>query len=441
MKMKKYLLKAIFFILFVLFIIDVQAQRPPQQSVAAGWFKIPCDSCNGVAYITFTGFGAGPFTYKWEPDGGTNDTAIDLCNNIAYTVTVMNEFEEVIIERTIDPPNYFAGFSAHYEPGRCDEVCNGYADIYGSSTIGLTITAYNWFTGNPVGDGTDSVYRLCPDQAEFCAVTFSNGCVDTLAMPDKVQYELGIIQSFTSAICIDSCDGTANLYLYVLDEELDTVPAGDIIASYNWSPGTPIGDSTSAISRLCYGEYTCIITDTAGCVDTANYTIDYITDCVACYDCLSSFAPIPSKKYIVSGWVKEGGAAATKTSYTYPAITVSCPSISFTSSAFAPSGRIIDGWQRIEAQFTIPDTASDLRIQLSCSTGDCYFDDIRVFPFDGSMKSYVYDPVNMRLVAELDERNYATLYEYDEEGKLVRVKKETEKGIMTIKESRNNTSK
>lgn len=55
------------------------------------------------------------------------------------------------------------------------------------------------------------------------------------------------------------------------------------------------------------------------------------------------------------------------------------------------------------------------------------------------MKSYVYDPVNMRLVAELDERNYAIMYEYDEEGKLVRVKKETAKGIMTIKESRNNS--
>jgi hypothetical protein len=44
-------------------------------------------------------------------------------------------------------------------------------------------------------------------------------------------------------------------------------------------------------------------------------------------------------------------------------------------------------------------------------------------------------------VAELDERNYATLYEYDEEGKLIRVKKETEKGIMTIKENKNNTTK
>ena len=47
----------------------------------------------------------------------------------------------------------------------------------------------------------------------------------------------------------------------------------------------------------------------------------------------------------------------------------------------------------------------------------------------------------LRLMAELDERNYATFYEYDEEGKLIRVKKETEKGVMTIQENRANIKK
>ena len=57
------------------------------------------------------------------------------------------------------------------------------------------------------------------------------------------------------------------------------------------------------------------------------------------------------------------------------------------------------------------------------------------------MKSYVYDPVNMRLSAELDERHFATFYEYDEEGKLKRLKKETEKGVMTIQETKSNSAK
>jgi hypothetical protein len=39
-------------------------------------------------------------------------------------------------------------------------------------------------------------------------------------------------------------------------------------------------------------------------------------------------------------------------------------------------------------------------------------------------------------MAQLDENNYATFYEYDDDGTLVRVKKETERGIKTISETR-----
>jgi hypothetical protein len=42
----------------------------------------------------------------------------------------------------------------------------------------------------------------------------------------------------------------------------------------------------------------------------------------------------------------------------------------------------------------------------------------------------------MRVMAQLDENNFATLFEYDEEGTPIRVKKETERGILTVKENR-----
>jgi hypothetical protein len=63
-------------------------------------------------------------------------------------------------------------------------------------------------------------------------------------------------------------------------------------------------------------------------------------------------------------------------------------------------------------------------------------DDLRIFPYDGQLKTFTYDDKTMRLMAEMDENNYATFYEYDDEGSLIRVKKETERGIMTIKENR-----
>jgi hypothetical protein len=46
-----------------------------------------------------------------------------------------------------------------------------------------------------------------------------------------------------------------------------------------------------------------------------------------------------------------------------------------------------------------------------------------------------------RLMTELDANHYATFYEYDEDGQLIRVKKETERGVLTIQEGRNNVVK
>jgi hypothetical protein len=159
---------------------------------------------------------------------------------------------------------------------------------------------------------------------------------------------------------------------------------------------------------------------------------------VPCKDCLGSFAPGPGQ-YLVSAWVK-GESENKNTSYVNPSLKVSFTG-STNSFTFSPSGPIIDDWQRVEGIATIPANASEIRIELKCQTGNCLFDDIRFIPNDGSMISYVYDPVTLKLTAQLDERNFATLYEYDEEGQLIRTKKETEKGIMTIQENRNNIQK
>ena len=67
-----------------------------------------------------------------------------------------------------------------------------------------------------------------------------------------------------------------------------------------------------------------------------------------------------------------------------------------------------------------------------------YFDDVRVQPFESEMTSYVYDNTTLRLMAQLDDRGYAVFYEYDDEGMLIRQKRETERGIMTITEQHTN---
>lgn len=181
------------------------------------------------------------------------------------------------------------------------------------------------------------------------------------------------------------------------------------------------------------------LTGTVQIVSSANVRFDCSSE-LSCTSCVTSFSPTAGS-YIVSAWVKELDADPSLTSYTKGALEVSFEGSSQVVQPMLPSGAIIDGWQRIESELQIPSDATGLSIQLQANGADVLFDDIRFFPVDGSMMSYVYDPVSLRLMAELDERNYATLYEYDEEGKLIRVKKETERGIMTIQENRDNVRK
>ena len=96
----------------------------------------------------------------------------------------------------------------------------------------------------------------------------------------------------------------------------------------------------------------------------------------------------------------------------------------------------MEGWKRVEVPFT---ASSSFNLVITGSGK--YIDDLRIFPNAGQMNSYVYDNRTMRLLAQLDENNFATLYEYDDEGTPVRVKKETEKGIMTLKENRQSLRK
>ena len=101
---------------------------------------------------------------------------------------------------------------------------------------------------------------------------------------------------------------------------------------------------------------------------------------------------------------------------------------------------MVEGWQRIYGEFTIPASATQISIALhNMNTLNAYFDDIRFHPLLGNMKSFVYNPINLKLEAELDANNYATFYVYDKEGNLVLTKKETSQGIKTLSEGRTST--
>lgn len=137
----------------------------------------------------------------------------------------------------------------------------------------------------------------------------------------------------------------------------------------------------------------------------------------------------PGKKYILSCWVRKAecttlGNLGDDYYFTYN-----------NQTSVVDKNPKVECWQRIEVEFTFKNTADLLELSL-VPNEEFYVDDIRIMPSSAIGKTYVYNPQNYRLLAELDENNFATFYNYDEEGVLVQIKKETEKGIMTVKTSR-----
>jgi hypothetical protein len=72
----------------------------------------------------------------------------------------------------------------------------------------------------------------------------------------------------------------------------------------------------------------------------------------------------------------------------------------------------------------------------TASSNYIYMDDVSVHPVNTLMKCYVYDTDYKRISAVLDEQHFSTLYQYDAEGRLESLKKETEQGVKTITEKK-----
>jgi len=157
-----------------------------------------------------------------------------------------------------------------------------------------------------------------------------------------------------------------------------------------------------------------------------------------------SFKMADNRKYVVSVWLKPtSGGASIASGYSgnvqiYGESLVGSSSPGVIIKSLVASSPIIEGWQKFELTFDVPPYYKNFSIGLG---GGFYYDDLRIYPFESNSKGFVYHPVTRKLVATLDENNFATFYEYDLEGNLVRTKKESERGILTITESRSTNRK
>ena len=124
-----------------------------------------------------------------------------------------------------------------------------------------------------------------------------------------------------------------------------------------------------------------------------------------------------TQKYTVEVWANGGANPGVNSGGVYTSLSKASPSI--------------DGWFLYRATVNVSENS---QVTFSFPGGQSY-DDLRVYPSSSNIKTYVYHPFRTYLMAVLDENNFATFYEYNNRNQLIRLKKETEKGIITTTEN------
>ncbi|MBW8049810.1 MAG: T9SS type A sorting domain-containing protein [Cytophagales bacterium] len=130
----------------------------------------------------------------------------------------------------------------------CTAANDGAADLTASGGAPLS---YNWSNG----DTTEDIMGLSVGTYTVI-VTDTNGCTATDSVMISITGNLiVVITSIIDASCIELCDGVASAFI--------TAGTG----TYQWND--PSGQTNPIANNLCTGEYNVVVTDSAGCTDTA----------------------------------------------------------------------------------------------------------------------------------------------------------------------------
>jgi hypothetical protein len=211
--------------------------------------------------------GVSPYSYNWGPGNPTGDGTTSINNLTAgtYTLTVTDNIgcTATVSANCTQTPVINVSPS-----GQTDVSCNGGNN--GAASIALPTGGaggfiYNWGPGNPSGDGTRSVTGLTAGTWTV-TVTDANSCTKTFAF--NILQPLNPLTLTVASQTDVSCNGGSNGAASV-----NPATGGTPSYTYDWSPGTPIGDGTRSITGLAAGIWTCVVTDANGCTQSQAFTI------------------------------------------------------------------------------------------------------------------------------------------------------------------------
>lgn len=207
-------------------------------------------ACDGTATANITS-SLGTPVYVWS-NGDTTQTADSLCaGTYIVTVTDTNGCSTVDTITITEPTIMTLSFNVT-EITCAGTGCDG--EIEAVVSGGTQPYTYAWSSG----DTSAVISGLCAGTYIVTATDFNGQIlIDSVVLTDPVPFDLTAdIQNVT---CPGECDGSI---------ELTALGGGPI--SIIWTTG----DTTNMIMDLCPGIYGVTVSDTAGCIDSAEFTID-----------------------------------------------------------------------------------------------------------------------------------------------------------------------
>lgn len=412
---------------------------------------IPVTVAKGTAFNT--AFGSKTITSLSELGGIVDFTDAQPATCLTdYSSTIDFGANSPSFSATLFPSNQQPTVNNPYFFHRYSAKCTTYINIAVSGTYNFA-AGMNTNAAYPLGLGTDQQIYTNSFTITIEDLSGQTKSTESISLPrtiyhgpDNTEYVGNNATTYSVFLCkgIYKVVGTmSEIYNY----KSGNTTSNDTKESYSWS----CSNSTSPDYKSLQTQDGCTYQTGIDLNASNNANIIHPS-----FSIPSVSDQLPDNKMLFSAWVREDALPANQTSYSNNQVTLSffngnnaisqvqydgngypLPGSDQLTVTLTPGGSLIDGWQRYTGYFSAPPGSTSLQVGfVNTGSHNVYFDDIRIHPFHANMKSYIYDPVNLRMLAELDANNYATFYEYDEEGTLIRKKAETVQGVKTITETR-----
>jgi hypothetical protein len=205
-------------------------------------------TCNGLSNgsATITASGGSGFTYSWSPSGGNSSSASGLSAG-SYTCVVKNSCNNAAtVTVSITQPSAIS-----LTAGASSTICLGSnASLSANASGGTGSFTYNWVPGSLAGanqtvsPSVNTTYTVTATDANACASSATQ--MVTVINPTVT----ASISSQNNVTCNGLSNGSATI----------TASGGSGI-TYSWSPS---GSTSSIVSGLSAGSYTCVVTNNCG---------------------------------------------------------------------------------------------------------------------------------------------------------------------------------